>query len=122
LSSSNELKKRFIDLHKIYLESNVWAMAAFYNDSEVSRLNDDLYERWKFNGEKGEPIDYATKSELMLLIRKIQAYAGVSAGEVLRDLIVKGEISADDRKKTLRSLLSKFISIVYRLFLPGSRA
>ncbi|RLE52780.1 MAG: hypothetical protein DRJ26_04260 [Candidatus Methanomethylicota archaeon] len=121
MSNLSELKKRFINLHEIYLEANRWAMAAFYSDSEVSKLNNILYERWAKEGMKGEPIDYASKEELLMLIRKIQAYAGVRADEVVRDLMIKGEISVSSRISALRGFFDKLISIIYRLFLPGSR-
>jgi len=72
LASDEALRREIIEL--IDKHWNNWVKAAFYSDPEVSRIMDRLMREWRSNGEQGAPIDYATREELLVLVRAARRY------------------------------------------------
>lgn len=77
----------------------------FYKDSYVTNLLEQLYQRWKTNGERGIPLDYATDDELKKLVFKAQYYYRSSP----RSLIYE-----TPRKQS--NILHKLINFFNRIF------
>lgn len=42
---------------------------AFYSDTEVQRIMEKLFQKWKEGGERGLPIDYASLEDLKILYK-----------------------------------------------------
>lgn len=112
MASLEDLKRKFIDLHRMYLEPNNWIIAAFYADSDVNRLNRTLYDRWVKAGMKGIPLDYASERELLFLIKKVNSYAGLSPTLVMRQWVAGGGFPKPSGGFS-------FLRILKRLFLGG---
>lgn len=60
-----------------------WVKAAFYSDPEVSKILENLINRWESAGRAGIPLDYATEEELRILHKKAQMYGSMSDAEAM---------------------------------------
>ncbi|KSW12311.1 hypothetical protein CF15_06085 [Pyrodictium occultum] len=58
--------------------------AAFYSDPYVSALVEELHRRWSRAGHRGEPIDFATREELMRLYELAEYYASLPEWKAYR--------------------------------------
>lgn len=107
-----DLKSKFLSLHRVYLESDNWIMAAFYGDPDVLRINRVLYERWSTANRSGEPIDYASKKELQFLIKKAYRYASINPNVVRSEWMFRGRLPRIGGSNA-------FLRLLKRLFLGG---
>lgn len=98
----------------INIEENVnsWVKVAFYSDPEVAAITEKLYKRWEKEGNKGDPLDYATLDELRILAFKSKIYKDVNASAVLR-AFMKEEKVTEEMEKGKRSVIK---SILRQLF------
>lgn len=112
MASLEDLKRKFINIHRMYLETNNWVISAFYADSDVNRLNKMLYDRWVKGGMKGIPLDYASERELLFLIKKANSYAGLSPTLIMRQWVAGGGFPKPSKAFS-------FLYVLKRLFLGG---
>ncbi len=75
---SDELMRAEI-IELIDSHTNNWVKAAFYSDPEVSRIMARLVSEWESKGQDGQPIDYATSEELVILLRAARKYYRMDA-------------------------------------------
>ncbi|GEM_PF-1262446 len=115
MRENERLKRRFLELYSSIERSN-WLLSAFYGDDDVSRINRELIERWIKAGRSGEPIDYASRKELSILIRKARFYSALSAGDVIRNLMYTDSYSILRFPRS--GWLGKLFEVIRRLFLP----
>ena len=71
-----EIRERILEL--IDNDTRNWVKAAYYSDPDVAPILDLVYQRWRRAGEKGRPIDYATRDELVILWNMAKRYFGMS--------------------------------------------
>ena len=79
---SRERLIREIEMYVDY-NPNIYAKIAFYSDSEVQRILENIYKRWEEAGRRGIPLDFATMDELKLLASKALKYKDASARVLL---------------------------------------
>ncbi|MCD6154808.1 MAG: hypothetical protein J7J22_03440 [Candidatus Verstraetearchaeota archaeon] len=111
------LRDKLLNLHRIYLESNNWIMAAFYGDPDVLKINRILYECWIDAEMAGEPLDYASERELKILINKAQKYIRVNPNTVMCEWLFR-EDSKDGWKQNIPTAVKKTFhrrKIIYML-------
>jgi len=73
---------RLIDMH-----TDNWVKAAFFSDEIVSKIMNELYERWSRSEGKGMPIDYASESELRVLYEKALEYAAMPTEKAMMTVL-----------------------------------
>ncbi|MEM3832179.1 MAG: hypothetical protein QW128_01080 [Thermoprotei archaeon] len=113
MNQANELKKEIVSLIDDNTDVNV--KAAFYGDPEVTKILDNLYERWESNNNKNEPLDYATIDELRILTMKARFYYN---NPIVRKI---GESPEDLRIVQEKHSLSETIKrVIKRVLLGGA--
>ncbi|AEM39363.1 hypothetical protein Pyrfu_1506 [Pyrolobus fumarii 1A] len=75
------------ELEMILSNMSPWHSALFYADEEVSRILQELYNRWEQNDRRGEPLDYAKDDELELLLAKAKRVARMPAWQAFRGVV-----------------------------------
>lgn len=89
--------------------TNNWAKMAFYSDSNVARILDDVYKRWESNGRKGLPIDYASYEELQILAFAAEKYK--NTGPEVLSQIMFSDRDTHSKKRKKESLLRKLLGL-----------
>ena len=65
--NSEKIKKELLSL--IDESSEVIYKIAFYSQPEVQSIMNRLVDAWESSGRRGRPVDYATVSELKLMLK-----------------------------------------------------
>lgn len=89
----NKMKSEIIRL--IDMHTDNWVKAAFFSDEAVSKIMEELYDRWSKGGERGMPIDYAVESELEILHEKALEYASMTTEKAM--MIVLNRMNVNER-------------------------
>ncbi len=88
-----------------------WKKAAFYSDSEIMPLLEELQRRWEESNNEGIPIDYATDEELDLLLSKARKYYYMSEAEAVSLVMARqhGSSRSQEREVQRGSRVREFI-------------
>uniref|UniRef100_A0A7C4HCM2 Uncharacterized protein n=1 Tax=Staphylothermus marinus TaxID=2280 RepID=A0A7C4HCM2_STAMA len=124
MEKKEDKKRKIIDL--IDKSNKQGPKIAFYSDQHVSSLMNELYKRWKDNGERGIPLDYATDNEIESLYNMAVKYSNVTDEEAwISFLCIEdsgntslGNMSNRDYRKALNEKESIWKKI-FRFIIPG---
>lgn len=105
--SRERLKEKIITL--IDDSMNNWAKMAFYSDSNVARILDEVYKRWESNSRRGLPIDYASYEELQILASAAEKYKNAGPEVLSRIMFSDRDVRSEKGKKG--SLLRKLLGL-----------
>ena len=104
MTTREAIKREILDL--IDSHWNNWVKAAFYSDPQVEPIMGRLVKAWRDNGEQGQPLDYATDEELMILLRAARRYYTLDPRRAMA--IAFANMSRDEEEEKGPGLLGVF--------------
>jgi len=78
------IEKMVMDIEAMLETATPWHKSAFYSDPLVTRILEELYQRWEKANRQGEPIHYVTREELDILYQKAKQYTRMPTWQAKR--------------------------------------
>ncbi len=86
-------------LYIIEESDDVWRKVAFYSDSQVQKILNDLYVRWENSNYVGQPLELASDEELKILHYKATHLSQEDIDKAIINLYRKIALSSAEESK-----------------------